>query len=88
MDLLFTEYDVAQNSHVLHVNFSIPGATTYSENSQASVTAPRSTLHNIFVVTGHSGNKETSNDACDVVKLCFEWRCVLCGRCRCFTLDP
>ena len=34
---LFTEYDVAQNSHVLHWNFSIPRATSYSVNSQATV---------------------------------------------------
>ena len=31
---LFTEYDVARNSHVLHSNFSIPRATSYSVNSQ------------------------------------------------------
>ena len=37
MALLFTEYDVARNSHVLHWNFSIPRATSYSVNSQATV---------------------------------------------------
>ena len=35
---LFTEYDVPWNSHVLHWNFSIPRATSYSVNSQATVT--------------------------------------------------
>ena len=37
MDWLFTEYDVARNSQVLHWNFSIPRATSYSVNSQATV---------------------------------------------------
>ena len=35
--LLFTEYDVARNSHVLHWNVSISRATSYSVNSQATV---------------------------------------------------
>ena len=35
--LLFTEYDVARNSRVLHWNFSIPRATSYSVTSQATV---------------------------------------------------
>ena len=34
---LFTEYDVARNSHVLHWNFSILRATLYSVNSQVIV---------------------------------------------------
>ena len=33
MALLFTEYDLARNSHVLHWDFSIPRATSYSVNS-------------------------------------------------------
>ena len=33
MVLLFIEYDVAQNSRVLHWNFNIPRATSYSVNS-------------------------------------------------------
>ena len=36
MDLLFTEYDLARNSHVLHWNFSIPRATSYSVKRQAT----------------------------------------------------
>ena len=38
MALLFTEYDVARISHVLHWSSSIPRATSYSVNSQATVT--------------------------------------------------
>ena len=34
---LVTEYDVARNSHVLHWNSSIPRATSYSVNSQATI---------------------------------------------------
>ena len=37
MAWLFTEYDVAWNFQVLHCNFSIPRATSYSVNSQANV---------------------------------------------------
>ena len=37
MALLFTQYDVARNFYVLHLNFSIPRATSYSVNSQATV---------------------------------------------------
>ena len=37
MALLFTEYDVARNSHVLHWNYSIPRATSYSVNSEVFV---------------------------------------------------
>ena len=37
MAWLFTEYDVARNSHVLDWNFSIPRVTSYSVNSQATV---------------------------------------------------
>ena len=37
MALLFTEYDAARNSHVLHCHFSVPRATSYSVNSQATV---------------------------------------------------
>ena len=33
---MFTEYDVARNSDVLHYNISIPRATSYSVNSQAT----------------------------------------------------
>ena len=35
MPWLFTEYDVAQNSHVLHSNFSIPRAMSKAVNSNA-----------------------------------------------------
>ena len=37
MDWLFTEYDVPLNSQVLHWNFSIFRATSYSVNNQATV---------------------------------------------------
>ena len=37
MPWLFTEYDEARNSHVLHSNFSIPRATSYSVNSQPTI---------------------------------------------------
>ena len=37
MPLVFTAYDVARNSHDLHSNFSIPRATSYSVNSQATI---------------------------------------------------
>ena len=37
MAWVFTEYDVGGNSQVLHWNFSIPRATSYSVNSQAIV---------------------------------------------------
>ena len=37
MAWLFTECNVARNSQVLHWNFSIPRATSYSVNSQATV---------------------------------------------------
>ena len=45
MVLLFTEYDLARNSHVLHWNFSIPRATSYSVNSQATVHGNQYTIH-------------------------------------------
>ena len=37
MAWLFAEYDVARNFHVLHWNFGIPRATSYSVNSQATI---------------------------------------------------
>ena len=37
MAWLFTEYDVARNSQVLHWTFSIVRATSYSVNSQVTV---------------------------------------------------
>ena len=37
MAWLFTEYDVARNSQVLHWSFSILRATSYSVNSQATL---------------------------------------------------
>ena len=37
MAWLFSEYNVARNSHVLHWTFSIPRATSYSVNSQATI---------------------------------------------------
>ena len=46
MAWLFTEYDVAWNSQVLHWNFSIPRATLYSVNSQAPVSVWEKTAVN------------------------------------------
>ena len=43
MAWLFTEYDVARNSWVLHWNFGIPRSTSYSVNSHATVTVAVST---------------------------------------------
>ena len=37
MPWLSTEYDVARNSHVLHSNFSISHATSYSVNSHTTI---------------------------------------------------
>ena len=49
MALLFTEYDVAWNSHGLHWNFSIPRATSYSVNSYATVALYQMLIHNVSV---------------------------------------
>ena len=53
MALLFTECDVARNSHVLQWNFSIPHRTSYSMNSQATVQHPARTHQTAAVFTRH-----------------------------------
>ena len=44
MAWLFVEYDIARNSQVLRWKFSIPRATWYSVNSQATVVRPEFSL--------------------------------------------
>ena len=59
MALLFT--DVTRNSHVLHWNFSIPRATSYSVNSQATV----------FVVDEFVNKKSYNILKCDNGRYCW-----------------
>ena len=65
MARVFTEYEVARNSQVLHWKLSIPRATSYSVNSQATVyssvlTSEWSKIRRFYFVARERGVKQSS----------------------------